>query len=191
MVFGRKPDKSTPSTTDQDLTAGDLEAIEQYERLVQNASPDDLLQVHADAFEKLTPEQRDFIYNQFLQRAAEDERPADAEPRSLAETATRIEQRKPGTLRRIFEDPNAQPLWNEPNHAIWLGFAGYVIASELSTSILLDADAAAAPPYDPDAVAGPDPNFGGDGGGYDGGFGGGFDGGGGFGGGGFDGGGGF
>jgi hypothetical protein len=184
MVFGRKSDKNTAPATDQDLTAGDLEAIEQYERLVQNASPDDLLQVHADAFEKLTPEQRDFIYNQFLQRAAEDERPADAEPRSLAETATRIEQRKPGTLRRIFEDPNAQPLWNEPNHAIWLGFAGYVIASELSTSILLDADAAAAPPYDPDAVAGPDPNFDG-GGGF---FGGSYDGGGGFGG---DGGGGF
>jgi hypothetical protein len=190
MVFGRKHDKSTASASEQDLTADDLVAIEQYERLVQNASPDDLLQVHADAFEKLTPEQRDFIYNQFLQRAADDEHPADAQPRSLAETATRIEQRKPGTLRRLFEDPAAAPLWNEPNHSIWLAFAGYIIASELSTSILLDADAAAAPPYDPDAVAGPDPNFDGGGGGYDGGYGGGYDGGGGFGGG-FDGGGGF
>jgi hypothetical protein len=155
----------------------DQQAVEEYERLVQNASPDDLLQVHADAFEKLTPEQRDFVYSKFLQRAAEDEHPGDAQPQALAETATRIEQRKPGTLRRLFEDPNAQPLWNEPNQSIWIAFAGYALASELSTSILLDADAAAAPPYDPDAVAGPDPNFGGDGG-YDGGFGGGFDGGG-------------
>jgi hypothetical protein len=154
-------------------------AIENYERLVQNASPDELLQVHADAFEKLTPEQRDFVYNKFLQRAAEDERPADTQPQSLAETATRIEQRQPGTLRRIFEDPAARPLWDEPNHSIWIAFAGYAIASEVSYAVLLDADAAAAPPYDPDAVSGPDPNFGG----YDGsGFGGGFEGGGGFGG---------
>ena len=88
------------------------------------------------------------------------------------QTATRVEQRNPGTLRRLFEDPSARPLWDEPNHSIWVAFAGYALASELSTSILLDADAAAAPPYDPDAVSGPDPNFAGG----DGVFGGGFDG---------------
>jgi len=160
----------------------DQEALEEYERLVQNASPDDLLQVHADAFEKLTAEQRDYVYNKFLERAADDEHPGDAQPQSLAATATRIEQRKPGTLRRLFDDPASGPLWNEPNHSIWVAFAGYALASELSTSILLDADAAAAPPYDANDVTGPDPNFGGGDGGYDGGFSGGFDGGGGFGG---------
>lgn len=122
----------------------DQVTIENYEQLLRTASPDELVKVHTQAFEKLTPDQRDLVYEKFLERAAaDDERPGDAEPRSLAETATLIEQRSPGTLRRLFDDPDAGPLWQEPKHSFYAAFAGSILATELAFTLMLSHDAGA------------------------------------------------
>ena len=118
--------------------------IEKYELLLANASPDELVQVHTEAFKKLTPEQRELVYERFLQRATtDDERPRNAEPHSLADTATLIEQKSPGTLRRLFDDPDAGPLWEEPKHSFYAAFAGYILATELAFTLMLSYDAEA------------------------------------------------
>ena len=62
---------------------------------------------------------------------------------SLADTATLIEQKSPGTLRRLFDDPNSGPLWNEPNHSFYAAFAGYILATELAFTLMLSYDAEA------------------------------------------------
>ena len=120
----------------------DKVTIENYERLLETATPDELVEVHTEAFEKLTPEQRELVYERFLERAAaDDERPDNAEPRSLAATATRIEERSPGTLRRLFDDPKAGPLWEEPNHSVYAAFAASLLATELAFTLMTSYDA--------------------------------------------------
>jgi hypothetical protein len=180
-IFGRK----TPAA---DTLSADERAIAKYEQALRTAEPADLERVHTEAFGKLTPEQRDLMFEQFVERAVEaDERPADAAPGSLGKTATLVELRRPGTMRSILDGPAGSRLWTEPNHTFYAAFAGYFIASQLASSLWWDdgsaSGAAATGAYAGDGSQ-PDPGHGS--GGSDSGWGGGFfggDGGGGFGGG--------
>jgi hypothetical protein len=178
-VFGRK----TPTP---DQTTDDERAVARYEELLRSADPDDLERVHSEAFARLTPEQRDLMFQQLLDRASEpDERPADATPASLGNTATLVETRKPGTIKQIFTGPEGNRLAPEPDHTLYAAFAWYFLADSLAVTYWgsydggdIDGGASSAPDAEqgyPDSGLGPD--------GFDGGFGGGFgDGGGGFGG---------
>jgi hypothetical protein len=77
----------------------DQRAIERYRYLLKTAPPDQIEEAHAEAFAKLTPEQRRQVLEQL---STSGERPQGDDPRSLARAATRAEMRHPGTLERAF-----------------------------------------------------------------------------------------
>ena len=75
--------------------SSDDQAVERYRYLLRTASPDQLEAVHAEAFARLTGEQR----RQVLE-AVSSELPAGArgdDPRALARAATRMEMSKPAS----------------------------------------------------------------------------------------------
>ena len=77
----------------------DQQAIERYRYLLRTAPPDQIEEAHAEAFAKLTPDQRRQVLEQL---SAAGERPGADDPRSLARAATRAEIRQPGILERAF-----------------------------------------------------------------------------------------
>jgi hypothetical protein len=87
-------------------------------------------QAHAEAFEKLTPQQRRMLLEQLLAEAPESERRYAADnPQALARMATRAEVREPGVMERMFSRmPAAAP------GAAGLGFGG-IMASSLLGSV--------------------------------------------------------
>jgi hypothetical protein len=80
-------------------TTEDERALERYRYLLRTAPPDQIEEAHAEAFARLTPEQRQQVLGQL---AATGERPQGDDPRSLARAATRAEVRSPGALERAF-----------------------------------------------------------------------------------------
>jgi hypothetical protein len=118
-------------------------AIERYRYLLRTAPPERIEQVHAEAFEKLTPEQRRQVYTQLSENAPAGEAPQSDDPQALAGAATRAELRQPGTMERSFGGPGFGSMLG----ASLLGtVAGYVIGSALMSAFL--------PPMDGGDVAG-------------------------------------
>ncbi|MDQ3652323.1 MAG: hypothetical protein M3458_19030 [Acidobacteriota bacterium] len=83
--------------------SGDEQAIARYRYMLQTAPPETIEQAHAEAFAKLTPEQRQLVLQNLSAEIPEAERAtAKDDPRSLARMATRAEVRQPGTMERTF-----------------------------------------------------------------------------------------
>ena len=80
----------------------DETAIERYRYMLRTAPPDQVEQAHAEAFEKLTPEQRRQVLADLSAEVPEGERAQSDDPRSLARMATRAEMRQPGTMERTL-----------------------------------------------------------------------------------------
>jgi hypothetical protein len=111
-ILGRRhdldEDRSPSSTASPPAKAADERAVAEYERLLRTAPPDTIEKVHVEAFAKLTPEQLDILYDRFTANASTpEERPTDAQPATLARTATQAEQKKPGTLQRVMGEDAA------------------------------------------------------------------------------------
>ena len=77
-------------------------AVDRYRYLLRTAPPDAVEEVHAEAFAKLTPQQRRLVFEELSQKAAASDRPASDDPRTLARSATRSELRQPGFLERTL-----------------------------------------------------------------------------------------
>jgi hypothetical protein len=78
-------------------------AIERYRYLLRTAPPQDIERAHAEAFSKLTPEQRARVLEGLAVVTPEPElRAAGNDPERLARLATRAEIREPGTMERVF-----------------------------------------------------------------------------------------
>lgn len=77
-------------------------AVDRYRYLLRTAPPDAVEEVHAEAFAKLTPQQRRLVFEELSQNAAAADRPASDDPRTLARSATRSELRQPGFLERTL-----------------------------------------------------------------------------------------
>jgi len=169
---------AAPQRTDDEI------AVERYRYLLRTAPPETIEQVHTEAFSKLTDEQRDLLFQQLTENAMEGERPANAEPATLAKSATRAELRQPGTLDRAFGGDQAGgrqgPGFGSMLGASLLGtVAGYVVGSAIVGAFLPDAggeadasgesgDTGADPGTDPGAETTADSSgdFGGDSGGW-------------------------
>jgi len=83
--------------------SADEQALARYRYMLQTAPPETIEQAHAEAFAKLTPEQRQMVLQQLTQSVPETERAAAKDdPQSLARMATRAEVRQPGTMERTF-----------------------------------------------------------------------------------------
>jgi hypothetical protein len=114
--------------------SADDRAIARYRYLLQTAPPETIEQVHAEAFAKLTDDQRALIYEELSKGAGTGERPLSSEPATLARAATRAELRVPGTLERSFA---AAPGLGTSIAGSLLGtVAGYVIGSALVSAFL-------------------------------------------------------
>ena len=79
----------------------DSQAIERYRYLLRTAPPEDIERAHAEAFERLTPEQRRTVLGELARQVPPSEVTGD-DPASLARMATRAEMRAPGTMERTF-----------------------------------------------------------------------------------------
>jgi len=84
----------------------DEAAIARYRYMLKTAPPETIEQAHAEAFAKLTPQQRQMVLQQLNENLPEDERRALAQSgddsQALARAATRAEMRQPGTMERAF-----------------------------------------------------------------------------------------
>jgi hypothetical protein len=110
-------------------------AVERYRYLLRTAPPETLEQVHAEAFAKLTDEQRRLVYQELAQSG---EQPRGTDAASLAQAATRSEIRQPGSLERSFQGRGGQgPSFGAMVGSSLLGtVAGYVIGSALVSAFL-------------------------------------------------------
>jgi hypothetical protein len=85
----------------------DAQALERYRYMMKTAPPDTIEQAHAEAFAKLTPEQRRQVLAELANAAPLEERAAAQatspdDPRAMGRLATRTEMRQPGFMERTF-----------------------------------------------------------------------------------------
>ena len=80
----------------------DQQAVERYRYLLRTAPPEAIEEAHAEAFSRLTPDQRRMVLEQLSAQVPPSERATSEDPRSLARMATRAEMRQPGTMERTF-----------------------------------------------------------------------------------------
>lgn len=82
----------------------DEQAVARYRYMLQTAPPETIEEAHAEAFGKLTPEQRQMVLGELSKTLPENERRTQYsdDPRSLARMATRAEMRQPGTMERTL-----------------------------------------------------------------------------------------
>lgn len=80
----------------------DEAAIERYRYMLRTAPPETLEQAHAEAFAKLTPDQRRKVLGDLGSAVPASERATSDDPQSLARMATRAEMREPGTMERVL-----------------------------------------------------------------------------------------
>lgn len=127
-----------PEARPSGVRGDDERAVERYRYLLQTAPPETIERVHAEAFERLTPEQRTLVFDELARTAPAGEAPANDEPAALARAATRSELRQPGTIERSLTAPS----FGQMVGASLLGtVAGYVIGSALASAFLPPMDA--------------------------------------------------
>ena len=114
-------------------------AVEKYEYLRRTAKPDTIEKAHVDAFEQLTPLQRNLVFERFTADPPAGELPPDATSTTLAKFATRAEAKKRGALRRALSGKpsnGSKPDTTGPLDGSLLGtFATYAIASSAIDAI--------------------------------------------------------
>jgi hypothetical protein len=174
---------AAPAAPRRESPTDDERAVERYRYLLRTAPAETIEQVHAEAFAKLSDEQRAVIYEELSKGAGTGERPLSSEPATLARAATRAEMRQPGTLERSFSNPAYRgPGFGSMIASSLIGsVAGYVIGSALVSAFLpwdgASTDAAADTGADADSADSGSFDSGADAsGGFGGDFGGGFDG---------------
>jgi hypothetical protein len=87
------------------VTPEDRAAIARYDYLLKTAMPEQLEQVHRDAFARLTPAQRQQVESRLRDELPASEQPVSSTPDDLARAAVRGEAHKPGFLRGLFSKP--------------------------------------------------------------------------------------
>ena len=105
-IFGSDKAPTREQATQQRGQPTDDQAIARYRYLLETAPPETIEQAHAEAFARLTPEQRRMALQQLSASMPEAERaavaPGGADPQALARLATRAEVRQPGTMEQTF-----------------------------------------------------------------------------------------
>ncbi len=80
----------------------DEQAVERYRYLLRTAPPETIEDAHAEAFAKLTPEQRQQVLAEMSTAVPEAERARSTDPHEMARMATRAEMRQPGMMERTL-----------------------------------------------------------------------------------------
>ena len=101
--MGRRGTRSRGHPRPQQRQRTDDEvAIDRYRYMLRTAPPEQVEQAHAEAFAKLTPQQRQQVLAELSAAVPVAERVQSDDPRSLARMATRAEMRQPGTMERAL-----------------------------------------------------------------------------------------
>jgi hypothetical protein len=124
-----------------DPRSEDERAVERYRYLLRTAPPETIEQVHAEAFARLTDEQRRQVLAEMSTTLPEAERPRSDDPSALARAATRAEYTNPGYLERTL-GPQQNGRGGGMGFGAMVGssllgtLAGYVIGSALVSSFM-------------------------------------------------------
>lgn len=94
--------RSRGTATAPNLSETDRRAIARYDYLVRTAEPEQLEQVHREAFERLTPEQRVHLSTTLRSELPPGEQPRTDAPQDLARSATRLGAMDPRRLTRLL-----------------------------------------------------------------------------------------
>ena len=132
-LFGDEEQQAAPRTAQNDRRTDDEIAVERYRYLLRTAPPETIEQVHAEAFAKLTDDQRNMIFDELSQNAPAGEQPRGRDAASLAQAATRSELRQPGTMERSFQGPSFGSMLGS---TILGTVAGYVIGSAIVSAFM-------------------------------------------------------
>lgn len=141
-VYGRpafgQPAPGSPGPGDQPPKSEDELAIERYRYLLRTAPPQTIEQVHAEAFSKLSPAQRQQVLAELKAGLPPYEQPQASDPQSLARAATRAEYMNPGFMERTLGTQGRQgPSFGSMVGGSLLGtVAGYVIGSAIVSSFM-------------------------------------------------------
>ncbi len=147
--------------------SSDEQAVERYRYLLRTAPPETIEEAHAEAFARLTPEQRRMVLQELDSTLTPAERaagaPYDEDPRSLARLATRAEMRQPGTLERTWSGmPAGMGMGGLMMGNFMSMIAGVVVGSLIADAFLGDAGYNAGSAEAADAPADPSGAEGGD-----------------------------
>ncbi|WP_157005967.1 hypothetical protein [Agromyces laixinhei] len=151
-IFGGVPaEPPTPQAGPAGRRLSDDElAVERYRYLLRTAPPESVEAVHAEAFAKLTPQQRQAVFASLSSEAPAGERLVSDEPSALARAATRAELRAPGSVERAFDRADAAggrrqhggPSFGGMFAGSLLGtVAGVVVGSAIAQAFLPDSAA--------------------------------------------------
>jgi hypothetical protein len=151
-LFGGAPPPRRPDHEAEGATSSDEQAVARYRYLLRTAPPEAIEQAHAEAFARLTPEQRAQVLRQLAENLPEGERlgdPRQTDPEKLARLATRAEVRRPGTLERSLGGVGMGGMFA----GSLLGtIAGTVIGTAIAHQLLGGLDAAASDEAGPDSA---------------------------------------
>jgi hypothetical protein len=117
----------------------DAQAIERYRYMLRTAPPETLEQANAEAFAKLTPEQRRTVLAELTAATPPAEQanvaatPVD-DPNALARVATRTEIRQPGTLERALGS-GAMGFGGGLLSSFAMGFVGSMVAQSFFSAL--------------------------------------------------------
>jgi hypothetical protein len=120
FLFGRKQEQAAPQQpvsfgsgpvrlgNQAEMQAAPMDenerALQRYRYMLRTAPPETIEQAHAEAFERMTPEQRTYVLQALANELPEQERaaitPEQSNPQQLARIATRAEMRNPGAVER-------------------------------------------------------------------------------------------
>lgn len=132
--YAPPPAQATAPGSTASGSEDDRQAVERYRYLLRTAPPETVEQVHAEAFGRLTPAQRQQVLSEMSSGLSASERPANADPATLARAATRAEYSQPGFMERTF---GGRGFSNGPGFGSMLGasmlgtIGGYVVGSAL------------------------------------------------------------
>ncbi len=141
-LFGVSRQDSAPIRRSGRPPTEDEYAVDRYRYLLRTAPPDQVEQVHAEAFAKLTPAQRKILHEQLSAAVMVEDRPADDEPQTLARSATRAELRQPGTMEGVLASPALGSSFGANFASSMFGsIVGYVVASSIMHAFLPPVDA--------------------------------------------------
>jgi hypothetical protein len=97
-------------------------ALGKYDYLLRTAEPEQLEQVHRDAFARLTPQQRELVQARLAEELPAHEQPRSGSTDDLARAATRGETAHPGLMQRVFgghgrpgSSPDGSPSGTRPD----------------------------------------------------------------------------
>lgn len=80
----------------------DRAAIAKYKYMLRTAPPEDMERAHAEAFARLTPQQRSMLQSELSGHLPPSERPRSDRPADLARAATRAEMSRPGFMEKLL-----------------------------------------------------------------------------------------